>query len=48
MEYKELYIPFECNFRNMKKKQAQEFLDWYMSMIPERIEILKAKVGGRF
>ena len=42
MNYPVMKPPFEFkDFESMNKKEAKQYFDWYLSQIPERIEILK-------
>jgi len=43
MEYQPMMPPFEIGaFDEMKKREAQRHLDWYVSEIPIRLELLKS------
>lgn len=42
MEYELMLPPFEHNeFVNMKKKEAQQYFEWYVSQIEHRINVLE-------
>lgn len=42
MEYPLMHPPFEIkSFEEMKKKEAQQHFEWYISEIPSRIQLLK-------
>jgi len=44
MEYPIIQPPFTLQFREMSKPELKSYFEWFMKMIPERIEVLERAV----